>query len=105
MLLLGTQKYPAEDAYSQFLKTNGGFQFKLPDSENTKYYFSVNSDKLEEALDRFAQFFIGPLFNEDALNREINTTISQFEATRGSPFIRSYQLLKDVADPRSKFSR
>ena len=105
MLFRGTQKYPAEDAYSQFLTANGGVRMHMTDSENTNYYFSVNSDKLEEALDRFAQFFIGPLFNEDALNREINAINSQFELLRGIPFWRTNLLLKDVADPRSKFSR
>ena len=105
MLFRGTQKYPAEDAYSQFLTANGGVRDAYTDSENTNYFFSVNSDKLEEALDQFAQFFIGPLFNEDALNREINAVNSGFELLRGVPFWRTNLLLKDVADPRSKFSR
>ena len=102
---MNTCKYPAEDAYSQFLTANGGVRNAYTASENTNYYFTVNSDKLEEALDRFTQFFIGPLFNEDALNREIDAINSEFELLRRIPFWRTNLLLKDVADPRSKYSR
>ena len=105
MLFLGTQKYPVEDAYSQFLTSNGGYDNAYTASENTNYYFSVNSDKLEEALDRFAQFFIGPLFNEGAVNREINAVNSEYEKDKGVPAWHTYLLMKKVADPHSTFSR
>lgn len=32
--------------------------------ENTNYYFDIKQEHLSGALDRFAQFFIEPLFNE-----------------------------------------
>ena len=105
MLFLGTEKYPVEDAYSQFLTSNGGYDNAYTSSENTNYYFSVNSDKLEEALDRFAQFFIGPLFNKDAVNREINAVNSEYEKDKGIPGWHVYLLMKKVADPDSEYSR
>ena len=40
--------------------------------ENTNYHFEVQFEHLREALDRFAQFFIAPLFTEDAVDREMN---------------------------------
>ena len=32
--------------------------------ENTNYYFDVKQEFFEGALDRFAQFFIKPLFDQ-----------------------------------------
>lgn len=40
--------------------------------EDTNYYFDVNHEHLEGALDRFSQFFITPLFTQSATEREMN---------------------------------
>jgi hypothetical protein len=40
------------------------------------YYFDVNAEHLPGALDRFAQFFIAPLFTEAATARELNAVDS-----------------------------
>ncbi|KAB2035521.1 hypothetical protein ES319_D04G157800v1 [Gossypium barbadense] len=45
-------------------------------SEMTNYFFDVNIDCFEEALDRFAQFLIKPLMSADATMREIKTVDS-----------------------------
>lgn len=93
MLFLGTEKYPDENSYSAFLSSSGGSSnaatypgifeelvrerfylmlspFCFPDL--TKFYFDVVPAKFSEALDRFSQFFIAPLFTEGATMREIN---------------------------------
>ncbi len=105
MLFLGTKKYPEEGEYAQFLSSNGGYDNAYTDSENTNFYFSVNSGKLEEALDRFSQFFIGPLFTETAVDREINAVNSEYEKDKGIPGWHVFLLMKRVADPRSEFSK
>ena len=56
---------------------HGGYSNAFTDSENTNYFFNVNPDSLEEALDRFAQFFIAPLFTESATDREMNAVESE----------------------------
>ena len=38
----------------------------------TNYFFELAHDALYGALDRFAQFFIKPLFTESCTDREIN---------------------------------
>jgi len=38
---------------------------------DTNYYFEVAADAFEGALDRFAQFFVHPLFNADGVDREL----------------------------------
>ena len=105
MLFLGTEKYPEEGSYSQFLISNGGTWNAFTRSENTNYFFSVNSEKFMEALDIFAQFFIGPLFTESAVNREINAVNAEFELTRGVPDWRFIFIMQDIADQRSEYSR
>jgi insulysin len=72
MLFLGTEKYPNENEYSDYLNTNGGMSNAFTSAENTNYYFDVTYGFLEGALDRFAQFFIAPLFTQDSTDREMN---------------------------------
>jgi len=105
MLFLGTEKYPEEGSYSQFLTSNGGTWNAFTRSEYTIYFFSVNSGKLMEAADIFAQFFIAPLFTESAVNREINAVNSEFELTKGVPDWYFISIMNDVADPKSEYSR
>ncbi|TYI50156.1 hypothetical protein E1A91_D12G082200v1 [Gossypium mustelinum] len=45
--------------------------------EMTNYFFDVNTNCFEEALDRFAQFFIKPLMLADATMREIKAIDSE----------------------------
>lgn len=46
--------------------------------EDTMFYFDVKNEAFEGALDIFSHFFIEPLFNENALEREINIVESEF---------------------------
>ncbi|KAL1069458.1 hypothetical protein V6Z11_D12G268200 [Gossypium hirsutum] len=50
---------------------HGGSTNAFTASEMTNYFFDVNTGCFEEALDRFAQFFIKPLMSADATMREI----------------------------------
>ena len=45
--------------------------------QDTNYHFDVNVDALEEALDRFSQFFICPLISKDAVEREVKAVTSE----------------------------
>lgn len=108
MLFLGTKKYPNENAYSTYLTENGGTSNASTYSDNTKYYFDVAHDKFDGALDRFAQFFIAPLFTESATDREINAVNSEHEKNLAIDVWRIRQVNKSLADethPFSKFGR
>ena len=63
MLFMGTEKYPDENEYNTYLSSHGGGSNAYTDTEDTNYYFDVNSDHFAGAVDRFAQFFIKPLWN------------------------------------------
>ena len=42
MLFLGTEKYPAENEYEDYLGRNGGMSNAYTDMEDTNYYFNVS---------------------------------------------------------------
>ena len=104
MLFLGTQKYPEEDAYSNFLSTHGGNDNAFTSTQETNYHFSVQADYLEQALDRFAQFFIAPLFSPGAVSKESHAVNAEHEKNLQSDGWRLRQLLKHVSNPSHPFS-
>ena len=77
MLFLGTESYPVENAYSSFLNSHGGMSHAYTDQENTVYYFDVQNNAFEEAMNMFSSFFTCPLFSETATARETNAVDSE----------------------------
>jgi nardilysin len=79
MLFMGSEKYPKENGYSQFIAENGGNYNAMTENEYTTYYFDVSETAFPEALDRFAQQFVSPLLLKDALQREREAVDSEFQ--------------------------
>ena len=79
MLFLGTEKYPDESEYSNFIVQHGGGPNACTGHQYTNYFFDVKSESLSEAIDRFAQFFISPLFTASATDRELNAIDSEHQ--------------------------
>ncbi|XP_006657864.2 insulin-degrading enzyme-like 1, peroxisomal isoform X1 [Oryza brachyantha] len=77
MLFYASEKYPIEDSYSKYITEHGGSTNAFTTCEHTNFYFDVNNDSLDDALDRFAQFFIKPLLSADATLREIKAVDSE----------------------------
>lgn len=92
MSFLGTRKFPSEGDFSSFLSSHGGSSNAFTDNEDTVYYFDINSDFIEPALDRFSQFFIAPLFTESATSRELNAIDSEHSKNINSDGFRFYQV-------------
>ncbi|XP_022094344.1 insulin-degrading enzyme-like [Acanthaster planci] len=105
MLFLGTKKYPSENAYSQFLNQHGGFANAYTSLEHTNFYFDVSHEHLAGALDRFAQFFLSPLFNQDSQEREVNAVDSENEKNLKADQWRLYQLEKSTVDPEHPYCK
>ncbi|XVE95949.1 hypothetical protein REPUB_Repub02eG0179500 [Reevesia pubescens] len=107
MLFYASEKYPLEDSYSKYIAEHGGSTNAFTASEQTNYYFDVNIDCFEEALDRFAQFFIKPLMSDDATMREIKAVDSENQKNLLSDGWRMNQLQKHLSlesHPYHKFS-
>lgn len=71
--------------------------------EQTLYKFFCNSDAFPRALDIFSQFFKQPLFNEDAISREINAVDAEDSKNRIIDFRRMLQVLKYLTSSQNLY--
>lgn len=105
MLFLGTAKYPEAGEYQSFISEHGGRHNAYTSDDNTNYFFDVDKNYLEPALDRFAQFFIAPLFTPQYVDRERNAVDSEYQTRRKDDSSRLFHAWKAIANPRHPFSR
>ncbi len=54
MLFMGTEKYPSENEYSEYITNNGGMNNAFTSLTDTNYMFDSSNEGFEGALDRFA---------------------------------------------------
>ncbi|XP_043479802.1 insulin-degrading enzyme-like [Leptopilina heterotoma] len=104
MLFLGSEKYPKETEFYSYTSQNGGRINAVTDSENTNYYFDINSENLEAALDRFSQIFFKPLFNESTIQGEIININSEYERNVSNDYYRIMHIEKFFAKPNNSFA-
>lgn len=105
MLFLGTKKYPSADEYMEFISSHGGRNNAYTADEHTNYFFDIDKDFLDPALDRFAQFFIAPLFNEEYVQREMNAVESEYRLKIKDDSRRYWEVIKTTSNPRHPFSK
>lgn len=83
----------------------GGSSNAFTASDHTNYYFDVVPLQLSAALDRFAQFFLTPLFTESATDREVNAVDSEHVKNIPSDAWRLAQLEKSTSNPDHPYSK
>lgn len=105
MLFMGTEKYPDVDSYSEFIRANGGSSNAYTADVRTNYYFDVNSDYLQPALDRLAQFFIAPKLDPDYVEREKNAVDSEYRLHAREDGWRLSMALNTTSNPDHPKSR
>ncbi|MFV8570646.1 insulinase family protein [Marinobacter sp. SBS5] len=105
MLFLGTEKYPEAGEYQQFIRSHGGSHNAFTAFENTNYFFDVESEFLEAALDRFAEQFSHPLFTPELVDRERNAVHSEFSAKLKEDGRRLLSVRKAAGNPNHAFSK
>lgn len=112
--LLTSAQYPVENAYSQYLSSHSGSSNAYTGATSTNYYFEVAAKKGDEdaaedpsplfgALDRFAQFFIDPLFLSSTLDRELRAVDSENKKNLQSDQWRLHQLDKSLSNPNHPY--
>ena len=104
MLFLGTDKYPEAD-YDIWLGKNAGYSNAYTDQMLTNYFFESSNEALEEAIDRFSQFFISARFNQDLTEREMNAVNSEHQKNLQSDGWRQWQLFKSSCKQDHPFNR
>lgn len=113
---MGTKKFPVENDYSQYLAANSGSSNAYTAATSTNYFFEVaakpandedpsdtNPSPLRGALDRFAQFFIEPLFLASTLDRELKAVDSENKKNLQNDTWRLHQLEKSLSNPKHPY--
>lgn len=102
-VFLGSERFPDEGEYNRYLALHGGGSNAYTSASNTVYFFTVGADALDGALDRFAQFFVAPLFSQGTIGREVQAVHSEHSKNLRSDGWQGYQLLKHVSAPGQRF--
>lgn len=102
---MGTEKYPSENEYTEFIKNNGGADNAYTSLTDTNFYFDISNEAFPEALDRFSQFFKKPLLSESCTEREMKAVDSEFNQSLNSDAWRFFSLLQSNMNPESCFNR
>ena len=105
MLFLGTEKYPDPGEYQQFIRSHGGSHNAFTAFADTNYFFDVEAEFLEPALDRFAQQFSHPLFTPELVDRERNAVHSEYTAKLKEDGRRFLSVRKAGGNPDHAFSQ
>lgn len=127
LLFMGTEKFPSENDYNVYLNAHSGYSNAYTASTETNYYFEcaassdtasvtaeadatemvkdVKEGPLYGALDRFAQFFVKPLFLESTLDRELRAVDSENKKNLQSDQWRLSQLSKSLANPEHPYHK
>ena len=79
MLFIQTETYPEIDGFQHFINANGGRSNAYTALDHTNYFFDVQPSALNEALDRFAHFFIDPVISPEYSAREKNAVHSEYQ--------------------------
>jgi len=107
MLFLGTKKFPNPDEYQKYISDHGGSHNAFTSLEHTNYFFDINANSFEPALDRFSEQFTSPLFNEDYVEREVIAVHSEYTSKIKDDGRRFFSAIKSILStdhPYKKFS-
>ena len=105
MLFMGTEKYPGVDEYAAFIDRHGGSHNAFTAENITTYFFDIKHQELEPALDRFAQFFVAPLFSEKYVEREKNAVQSEYQLKLKEDSRRIHAAQQKALNPESPYAR
>ncbi len=105
MLFLGTEKYPDSAEYKDFMTAHGGNDNAYTSYDHTNYFFDIDKDYLEPALDRFSQFFIAPTFTPKYVSRERQVVHSEYTSKFKSDGRRAFYAKKQALNPDHPYTR
>jgi secreted Zn-dependent insulinase-like peptidase len=105
MLFLGTDKYPVAGDYEKFLTAHGGHHNAFTAGEHTNYFFDVDPDHFEQALDRFSRFFVAPTMDSEFIDRERHAVDSEYHLKINDDWRRLYQVIKENVNPEHPYAK
>jgi insulysin len=99
MLFMGTEKYPDENEFMARVSDQGGITNAMTASDKTLYMFSSHPEGFPNLLDRFAHFFIDPLFKPANISREMHAVDQEFAKNVENDGWRLSMILKETGNP------
>ena len=105
MMFLGTEKYPDPNEYQQFIRRHGGSHNAWTGAEYTNYYFSIDNQYFDRALDRFSNFFVAPTLDGQWIEKEINAVDSEFLLKLNDDSRRLAAVTKATVNPKHPYSK
>ncbi len=99
MLFIKTEKYPVVDEFRSVVTQNGGDANGYTSIERTNYNFSIEPGAFENALDRFAQFFIDPQLTSEFVEREREAVHAEFVIRKQSDSGMRWSAMKTLFNP------
>ena len=105
MLFLGTENYPDAGEYQHFINHHGGSHNAWTGTEHSSFFFDIDTDYFEQALDRFADMFRAPLFHADYIEKERQAIEAEFSLKLKDDSRRIYQVHKETVNPAHPFAK
>lgn len=105
MLFNGTEKYPKENEFKEFVSKNGGSTNAYTTHDNTCYYYTVAPNKAIGALEMFGDFFVSPTLDPNSIDREKEAVNSEHEKNILDDSRIRYNLLQRAFDPDNLFCK
>lgn len=99
MLFMGTEKYPNESEFMTLVSDYAGMTNAFTAPNRTVYMFSAQETGFLELLDRFAHFFIDPLFSPNNIAREMHAVDQEFAKNVENDAWRQYMIFKETGNP------
>ncbi|KAL5104318.1 Nardilysin [Taenia crassiceps] len=103
MVFMGSEKYPRENDFDDYVEHRGGGSNACTDGDYTMFFFDIQRVNFEEALDKFANFFIAPLLSQDCIDRELEAVHSEFELCKADDSCRFDHLLTSFSKEGSPY--
>mmetsp|Transcript_32724 Transcript_32724/g.74806 ORF Transcript_32724/g.74806 Transcript_32724/m.74806 type:complete len:1203 (+) Transcript_32724:2-3610(+) len=105
MLFLGSKKYPVANSFNDFMNRHAAWHNAYTDTEITNYFLQLAQEGVEEGLDRLANFFKSPLFDEKYVQSEVNAVDSEHSKNIDNPTWFTLDAMSALANPASPVSR
>jgi insulysin len=99
MLFMGTEKYRSENEFFSLIADYAGTTNAYTAPNRTVYMFSAQTNGFLNLLDRFAHFFIDPLFNPGNIAREMHAVDQEFAKNLENDSWREYMVFKEMGNP------
>jgi insulysin len=105
MLFLGTEPFPDSGEYQNYISKHGGSHNAFTAHDVTNYFFEIDNNDLEGALDRFAPFFISPTFDAKYVEREKNAVNAEYTSKSKDDGRRIFSAGKQAMNPAHPYAQ